>query len=160
MGRNRSRHSACSDLDRRIRNAKAVLRDLPDALEELDDRRELARAKKRNAGKAGTDWETVKKERAQSRHLDPIPKSRECRFVLERVSILGYKTLMIIKAIVHKAEEGGFWAEVPSLPGCATQGETLAELEANLREAIDAWLSVDDERRESGVNDQVLELTV
>jgi predicted RNase H-like HicB family nuclease len=67
---------------------------------------------------------------------------------------------MIIKAIVHKAEEGGFWAEVPALPGCATQGETLAELEANLREAIDAWLSVDDESRASGVNDQVLELTV
>ena len=67
---------------------------------------------------------------------------------------------MTLKAIVHKAEEGGFWAEVPSLPGCATQGETLDEVEANLREAIDAWLSVDDETRESGVNDQVLELTV
>ena len=80
--------------------------------------------------------------------------------MLERVSILGYKIRMIIKAIVHKAEEGGFWAEVPSLPGCATQGETLAEVEANLREAIDAWLSVDDETRESSVNDQVLELTV
>jgi predicted RNase H-like HicB family nuclease len=67
---------------------------------------------------------------------------------------------MTLKAIVHKAEEGGFWAEVPDLPGCATQGETLDEVEANLREAIDAWLSVDDETRESGVNDQVLELTV
>jgi predicted RNase H-like HicB family nuclease len=67
---------------------------------------------------------------------------------------------MTLKAIVHKAEEGGFWAEVPALPGCATQGETLDEVEANLREAIDAWLSVDDETRESGVNDQVLELTV
>ncbi|MGD0411661.1 MAG: type II toxin-antitoxin system HicB family antitoxin [Verrucomicrobiota bacterium] len=67
---------------------------------------------------------------------------------------------MTLKAIVHKAEEGGFWAEVPDLPGCATQGETLDEVEANLREAIDAWLSVDDETRQSGVNDQVLELTV
>ena len=67
---------------------------------------------------------------------------------------------MILKAIIHKAEEGGFWAEVPALPGCATQGESLAELEANLREAIDLWLSVDDETRESSVNDQVLELTV
>ena len=67
---------------------------------------------------------------------------------------------MILKAIVHQAEEGGFWAEVPDLPGCATQGETLDEVEANLREAIDAWLSVDDETRQSGVNDQVLELTV
>jgi predicted RNase H-like HicB family nuclease len=67
---------------------------------------------------------------------------------------------MTLKAIIHKAEEGGFWAEVPALPGCATQGESLAELEANLREAIDLWLSVDDETRESSVDDQVLELTV
>ena len=67
---------------------------------------------------------------------------------------------MILRAIVHKAEEGGFWAEVPALPGCATQGETLVEVEANLREAIDTWLSVDDEARESSVNDQILELTV
>ena len=47
---------------------------------------------------------------------------------------------MIIKAMVHKAEEGGFWAEVPALPGCATQGETLEELQVNLREAVQAWL--------------------
>jgi predicted RNase H-like HicB family nuclease len=49
---------------------------------------------------------------------------------------------MKIQAIVHKAEEGGFWAEVPSLPGCATQGETMDELRDNLREAIEGWLSV------------------
>ena len=71
-----------------------------------------------------------------------------------------YKIHMTLKAIIHKAEEGGFWAEVPALPGCATQGETLVEVEANLREAIDTWLSVDDEARESSVNDQILELTV
>jgi predicted RNase H-like HicB family nuclease len=71
-----------------------------------------------------------------------------------------YKIRMTLKAIVHQAEEGGFWAEVPALPGCASQGETLAEVEANLREAIDAWLSVDSETSESGLNDQVLELTV
>jgi hypothetical protein len=51
-----------ADLDRQIRQAKVVLRQLRDTLEDLDDRRELARAKKRNAGKAGTDWESVKKE--------------------------------------------------------------------------------------------------
>jgi hypothetical protein len=50
------------DLDRQIAQAKAVLRQLRDTLEDLDDRRDLARAKKRNAGKAGTDWESVKKE--------------------------------------------------------------------------------------------------
>ncbi|MDX8493881.1 type II toxin-antitoxin system HicB family antitoxin [Mesorhizobium sp. VK22B] len=50
---------------------------------------------------------------------------------------------MKFKAIVHEAEEGGFWAEVPAIPGCATQGETLDELLANLREAIEGCLSVD-----------------
>jgi hypothetical protein len=50
------------DLDRQIAQAKAVLRELRDTLEDLDDRRDLARARKRNAGKHGTDWETVKKE--------------------------------------------------------------------------------------------------
>ncbi|MGD0536246.1 MAG: type II toxin-antitoxin system HicB family antitoxin [Verrucomicrobiota bacterium] len=67
---------------------------------------------------------------------------------------------MTLKAIIHKAEEGGYWAEVPALPGCLTQGETLAELKANLREAIELWLSVGDEATESGASDEVLEMTV
>jgi hypothetical protein len=50
------------DVDRQIRQGKAVLRELRDTLEDLDDRRELARAKKRNGGKPGADWESVKKE--------------------------------------------------------------------------------------------------
>jgi len=47
---------------------------------------------------------------------------------------------MTLKAIIHEAEEGGFWAEVPALPGCVTQGETREEIEANLREAVEGWL--------------------
>jgi predicted RNase H-like HicB family nuclease len=50
---------------------------------------------------------------------------------------------MNLKAIVHEAEEGGFWAEVPAIPGCATEGETMDELLANLREAIQGCLSVE-----------------
>ena len=46
---------------------------------------------------------------------------------------------MTLRAIIHQAEEGGFWAEVPVLPGCLTQGATLDELRANLREAIELW---------------------
>jgi predicted RNase H-like HicB family nuclease len=46
---------------------------------------------------------------------------------------------MIIKAIVHQAEEGGFWAEVPALPGCLTQGETQEEIRENLLEAIELF---------------------
>ena len=67
---------------------------------------------------------------------------------------------MTLKAIIHTAEEGGFGAEVPALPGCVSQAETLDVLKANLREAIELWLSVDDEVAESNANDEVLELTV
>ena len=49
---------------------------------------------------------------------------------------------MKLKAIVHEAEEGGYWAEVPAVPGCATQGDTYEELLRNLQEAIEGCLSV------------------
>lgn len=42
--------------------------------------------------------------------------------------------------LVHEAEEGGYWADVPELPGCASQGETLDELDRNIREAIELYL--------------------
>ncbi|MGK7930418.1 MAG: type II toxin-antitoxin system HicB family antitoxin [Microcystaceae cyanobacterium] len=50
---------------------------------------------------------------------------------------------MKLQIIVHQAEEGGYWAEVPSLPGCATQGDDFEELLQNLYEAIEGYLSVD-----------------
>jgi predicted RNase H-like HicB family nuclease len=50
---------------------------------------------------------------------------------------------MKIKAVVHEAEEGGFWAEVLGIPGCATQGETLEELLRNLHEAIEGCLTAE-----------------
>ena len=43
-----------------------------------------------------------------------------------------------IRAIIHE-EGGGYWAEVPSLPGCFTQGDTLDETVSNLWEAIEGW---------------------
>jgi len=48
---------------------------------------------------------------------------------------------MKIKAVIHEAPEGGYWAKIPSLPGLYTQGETLDEIEANLREAVELYLS-------------------
>jgi predicted RNase H-like HicB family nuclease len=45
--------------------------------------------------------------------------------------------------IVHEAEEGGFWAEAPSIPGCARKGDTFEELLANVYEAVEGCLSVD-----------------
>ena len=67
---------------------------------------------------------------------------------------------MKLKAIVHKAEEGGYWAEVPALPGCVTQGETLDELRANLREAIQGCLSVDLDRILRARTDRLVEVAV
>lgn len=67
---------------------------------------------------------------------------------------------MTLRAIVHVAEEGGFWAEVPALPGCVTQGETLEEIQANLHEAIHLWLSVDEPAAPLSADDRVLDLAV
>jgi predicted RNase H-like HicB family nuclease len=50
---------------------------------------------------------------------------------------------MEVKVILHDAEEGGYWAEVPAIPGCATQGETFEGLLWNLSEAVEGYLSVD-----------------
>lgn len=49
---------------------------------------------------------------------------------------------MEFSVVVHEAEEGGFWAEVPALPGCYSQEETLEELRANIEEAIHLYLDV------------------
>ncbi len=67
---------------------------------------------------------------------------------------------MKIKVVVHEAEEGGFWAEVPAIPGCATQGETFQDLLKNLYEAIEGCLSVDLEKPQHTGREQVLEIAV
>jgi predicted RNase H-like HicB family nuclease len=65
-----------------------------------------------------------------------------------------------VKVVVHEAEEGGYWAEVPAIPGCATQGETLDELMKNVREAVEGCLSVDVEEPKRTDRDRVLEIVV
>jgi predicted RNase H-like HicB family nuclease len=67
---------------------------------------------------------------------------------------------MKIKVIVHEAEEGGFWAEVPAIPGCATQGETLDELLTNVHEAIEGCLSVDVVEPKPNEKRKVLEIAL
>ena len=49
---------------------------------------------------------------------------------------------MKLRVVIHEAHDGGFWAEVPSIPGCATQGDTFDELLSNLREAVEGCLSI------------------
>jgi predicted RNase H-like HicB family nuclease len=53
---------------------------------------------------------------------------------------------MKLKAIIHPADEGGFWAEVPALPGCVSEGETYDQTVSNIREAAEGWLEVAAER--------------
>lgn len=67
---------------------------------------------------------------------------------------------MNIKVVVHKAEEGGFWGEVPSIPGCVSQGETLDELKGNIQEAIIGCLSVEVDEPEEDPESEVIELAV
>jgi predicted RNase H-like HicB family nuclease len=67
---------------------------------------------------------------------------------------------MKIKVVVHEAEEGGYWAEVPSIPGCATQGETFEELLKNLYEAVEGCLSIDVSAPKATGKDRVVEIIV
>jgi len=67
---------------------------------------------------------------------------------------------VILKVLIHSAEEGGFWAEVPALPGCVSQGETVDELRSNIREAIEGWLMAEDETAASKTADQIIEVAV
>ncbi len=67
---------------------------------------------------------------------------------------------MKLKVIVHEAEEGGYWAEVPAIPGCVSQGGTIDELLSNIQEAVEACLSVDAKDYETSDKDKVLEIAV
>jgi predicted RNase H-like HicB family nuclease len=69
---------------------------------------------------------------------------------------------MTIKAVIYEADEGGYWAKVPSLPGLYTQGDTIEELEANIREAVQLYLSDDRvlDGEDGAHNGRVLEIAV
>ena len=67
---------------------------------------------------------------------------------------------MKIKAIIHEAEEGGYWAEILAIAGCATQGDTFPELLCNIYEAVDACLSVDLKETQITEKDRILEVAV
>ena len=63
--------------------------------------------------------------------------------------------------VIHEDPEGGFWAEVPALPGCYSQSETVDELEHNIREAIAGVLEVlREEGRKPDSNIQILDVAV
>ena len=67
---------------------------------------------------------------------------------------------MKLKVVVHNAEEGGFWAEVPAIPGCMTQGDTLDELLQNLYEAVEGCLSVDVDEPTVDADARIIEIAI
>ena len=67
---------------------------------------------------------------------------------------------MKLKVVVHHAEEGGYWAEVPAIPGCMTQAETVEDLLSNVQEAVEGCLSVDVRDCLVSDTDSVLEIAV
>ena len=65
-----------------------------------------------------------------------------------------------VKVIIHNAEEGGFWAEIPSIEGYATQGETIEELIQNIYEAVEGCLAVDITEYNISDSGRVMELMI
>lgn len=67
---------------------------------------------------------------------------------------------MKLHILVHEAEEGGYWAEAPSILGCVTQGDSLEVLLENMREAVEGCLSVNVRDVPVSDADQIIEITV
>ena len=67
---------------------------------------------------------------------------------------------MKLKVVIHEAQEGGYWAEVPSIAGCMTQGETFDELLSNIYEAVEGCLSIDIEEPSSEDKARIMEIAV
>ncbi len=65
---------------------------------------------------------------------------------------------MKIKAIIHEAEEGGYWAEVPIFGACYTQGESIEEVIENLKEVISLY--IEDEPKKLNNTDRIVELSL
>jgi predicted RNase H-like HicB family nuclease len=50
-----------------------------------------------------------------------------------------------LKVLIFEAEEGGYWAKVPAIPGCVSQGETLSQAKSNILDALQGCLAVREE---------------
>ena len=67
---------------------------------------------------------------------------------------------MKLKVIIHQAEDGGYWAQVPAIPGCATQWENVRELVGNVYDAVEGSLSIDTDTAQPEATDHLVELAV
>ena len=48
-----------------------------------------------------------------------------------------------LEVIIHREEAGGYWAEIPAMPGCFSDGATLAEVRRNIAEEAQCWLGME-----------------
>jgi predicted RNase H-like HicB family nuclease len=65
---------------------------------------------------------------------------------------------MKLQVMIHPAEEGGFWAEIPAFSGCISEGETLEETLLNIKEAAEGWLEVATLRIKNEAHVQIAEI--
>jgi predicted RNase H-like HicB family nuclease len=67
---------------------------------------------------------------------------------------------MKLQVIIHSAEEGGFWAEIPAFSGCVSEGETLEQTLSNIKEAAEGWLEVAAMRITKEAQTQIAEIEI
>jgi predicted RNase H-like HicB family nuclease len=67
---------------------------------------------------------------------------------------------MRVKVRVYEAEEGGFWAVVPGLPNCVSEGETLEEVQRNIAEALQGLAEVEEYSPEADQPSRLVEIEV
>ena len=67
---------------------------------------------------------------------------------------------MTVRVVVHEEPDGGFWAEVPALPGCVTEGDTMDELMSNLKDAIEGVMAVRAEMVAESGSGKVMDIAV
>lgn len=61
---------------------------------------------------------------------------------------------MQYSVVVHEAEEGGYWVEVPALPGCYSLGESREEVLVDVREAIELYFETLEEEGSPAPKDE------
>ncbi|RLA07871.1 MAG: type II toxin-antitoxin system HicB family antitoxin [Gammaproteobacteria bacterium] len=67
---------------------------------------------------------------------------------------------MKIDILIYKAQEGGYWAKVPALSGCVSEGETKTEVLSNIKEAALGWLEVASARHKKSKIAQLVQMDI
>ncbi len=67
---------------------------------------------------------------------------------------------MKLKVLISEGEDGRFVVECPSIPGCISQGKTVEDALANIKEAIEGCIEVMEERVQAREGSRVMEVVV